>query len=278
MPVFGATAGATPTPGANQAPSSGATTPQVAHQSQPPLRQPQPATVASPMPAPTAKQVDFFAEQNARDAKKKAKNSKTIKIFSIIGSIILAIAIVGVVLWLVLRGEQSNSPTMDEINNLRFTFADIYNETKSLDDVRSRYNKILDTEIGRENADQVKLQLLFFYMSNGFAARAVEVGENVEVAKLDNDSKSAYYNQMYNAYLNIGDRSKAEAAQYESAMLISERFDGANSNDGNNGNDTDDAQSGDDDSGAEKPVYVCDGVEYDFPVECAVNGEEPNVF
>lgn len=276
MPVFGATPGATSTPGVSNAPASGAVTTQATSQNQPLSQPTQPVVATSPSPAPTAKQVDFFAEQNARDAKKKAKNAKTIKLFSILGGIILILVIASVVVWFtLLRGEQSDSLTMDEINNLRFTFSDIYNETKSLDDVRSRYNKILDTELGRENADQVKLQLMFFYMSNGFAARTVEVGESVDIAKLSSESQSAYYNQMYNAYLNTGATTKAEEAQYESAMLIGDRLSGS---DDTSSDDTEDEPSDIPTPGEDAKVYVCDGVEYSFPVECAVNGEEPNVF
>lgn len=247
-----------------------------------------PVAAAHPQPAPTSRDVDFFAEQNARNAEKKAKNAKIIKRIAIIGGLILALAIAGIVAWFVIKGgDQSGKLTMEDINNLRFTFADIYSETNSLDDVRNRYNQILNTEIGRENADQVKLQLMFFYMNNGFAARAVEVGETVDLAKLNNESQSAYYNQMYNAYLNTGDWDKASAAQFESAMLIGERLDGDASDNNNSGDGSgdngDSGSSGDNDAsqGDQTPEqqYTCDGETFfSFPVACEVNGEEPNEF
>lgn len=256
-------------------------------------------TASTTQPNTPGRQIDFFAEQNARTAEKKAKNSKIIKLASIIGGIVAIIIIAGIVGWLVFFGNKDEKLTVEEINNLRFTFGEIYDADNSLEDVRQRYDEIMKSDIGRENADAVKLQLLFFYVSNGFMARGVEIGETIDVEKLNQEAKSAYYNQMYNAYATTGQLDKATAAQYESAMLRGDTIDEEDDNNQDGGQDNNDPSgddtTGDDDqnngSGEEKPdnpsggdstntpqVYTCNGVEYSFPVECAVNGVEPNEF
>lgn len=253
-----------------------------------------PATPATP--DSSNRQIDFFAEQNARSAEKKAKNNKIIKWAAIVGGAVVVLAIAGVIIWLVFFANKQDDLTLEEVNDLRFTFGDIYKADGSLDDVRQRYDEIMRSDVGRENADAVKLQLLFFYVSNGFMARGVEIGETIDVVKLSQEAKSTYYSQMYNAYATTGQIDKATAAQYESAILRGDSMENNdNSNNGgegdNNGDSSSDDKPSDDneqgggsvtppggDSSDKPQVYICNGVEYSFPVECAVNGVEPNEF
>lgn len=248
------------------------------------------------------RQIDFFAEQNEKSATKKAKNAKALKKILLIGGPILGVIVIGLIVWLVLS--LVNKPReleLEDIDNLRFTFGEIYDQNQNLDDVRDRYNQVLDSSIGREHVDQVKLQMLYFYMSNGYAARAVELGETMDINKLSTEAKTAYYSQMYNAYLNVDNPTKALEMQFESAMLKGELEDDQDS-DGDNkapsSNDQNNDQNGDqgnnqdgnqnDNSSDDKnnnqsgsdggKGYTCDGVTYDFPVECAENGVEPDVF
>ncbi len=255
---------------------------------------PAPATPATP--DSSNRQIDFFAEQNARSAEKKAKNNKIIKWAAIVGGAVVVLAITGVIIWLVFFANKQDDLTLEEVNDLRFTFGDIYKADGSLDDVRQRYDEIMRSDVGRENADAVKLQLLFFYVSNGFMARGVEIGETIDVVKLSQEAKSTYYSQMYNAYATTGQIDKATAAQYESAILRGDSMENNdNSNNGgegdNNGDSSSDDKPSDDneqgggsvtppggDSSDKPQVYICNGVEYSFPVECAVNGVEPNEF
>lgn len=240
----------------------------------------------------TAKQHDPFAEQKRKAAEKKAKNAKNRRIALIISGVLAGLVVIGATIAIIFVINKPAAPsapelTSDDIMNLRNTFADVYNETSNLADVRNKYDEIMNTVIGRENSAQVNLQLLMFYINNGFAAWAVKTGEDMDPEQLSKGDQAIYYSQLYNAYINVGDSEKAYAAQYKAAMLTGEvleedgESEGGDTGDGDNNPD-----EGTNIDGAATEItdnegvtyYVCGDQTYTFPVQCAVDGKEPDVF
>lgn len=223
MPSTNQPAAAAPTAGAQAAPANAA---------------PNPAT--SPI-GPADRQVDFFAEQNARAAEKKAKNKKTIKMILLIGGIILVLAVAGVVLWFTLKGDTKDTNTPAKVEENKSTSIleearDLYsanggaNFSSNLDGSANEateqfFADALDEAGGDETlTSEILLAQLLFYLNQGSGdcGTLLSYEDRIDANLLNASDRSTLYNVYGLCYQQAGNTEKYNYYSFQSYKLAME--------------------------------------------------------
>lgn len=170
-----------------------------------------------------AHQEGYFAEQNRKseEQRKKAEQTrkKVLPIVFIIGGFIVAgliiWGIVALVLALTAKPEAPEVPTIsggtsEDINNYRDFLQDFFNKNDgNLSAVEDAVNDTLDTDNGKEYADQVKLAEIFLLESNSYYSEALSKAQGINIDKLDLSQKISYYGVLYYCNTLLGNTEAA---------------------------------------------------------------------
>jgi hypothetical protein len=237
QPALNAAPNPTPTSASNI--SSNSAHPQSAsHQSQNPASaNPNVAFKSDYIGQWAAKQEDPFAEQNRKAAEKKAaqeaarkKAMPYVKIGSIVAGCVAVIAIIVTVVLVIINQPKPEVPTIaggtiEDITDYKDKLDEIYEQDKDMSAVEDAIEDAMNTDNGREYANQLKLSQMMFYIGQNIYDEAINIGETVEVDQLELAQQANYYALMAIACASIGDNASAEkynSAAYEVNLKIYE--------------------------------------------------------
>lgn len=159
-----------------------------------------------------SRQENYFAEQNRKAEEKRKKSERTRKkvlpIIFIVGGIIAAGLIIwGIVALIVALNTPEPGPdtptiaggTSEDVNGYRDILQEFFDRDggNNIAAVEEAVNNTLETESGKEYADQVRLAELYILQNNGYYAEAIEKAQNVNTDNLDLSQKITFYGVLY---------------------------------------------------------------------------------
>lgn len=169
-----------------------------------------------------AKQEDPFAEQNRKAAEKKAakeaarkKAMPYIKIGSIVAGCVAILAVIITVIVVIINQPKPEVPTiaggtMEDITDYKDKLQEIYDKDNNMSDVEDAIEDAMDTDNGREYANQLKLSQMMFYINQNIYDEAINIGETVEVEQLELLQQANFYALMAISCASIGDNAAAD--------------------------------------------------------------------
>lgn len=175
-----------------------------------------------------SRQENPFADQNRKAAAKKQKaneaRKKATPIVAVVAAVIATgVAIFGLVMLIIVLIDSQPRPDVIEIAggstqdivDYQNILMDFYNQNpyatpeERVQNIQNIVNGTLGSESGKNNSDAVLYAQLYVYVNEGLYQEIVDVGEKINVDKLNDELKSNVYNAMTNAYYALGDQEKA---------------------------------------------------------------------
>lgn len=213
-----------------------------------------PTTAAQPAPAapkvafhssniPTARSAnrqDPFAEQNAKAAEKKQHDSKIRKRIYIGLGVVLALALVGLGIWLVILFTQPTTTPDQPADDTNITFNpdDVAADLSKLQNLMNNafnakpdvsgdgsvsisgdlnaaeeiFNNVVSNPANRDYINQINLERVTFYFTNSMFDKVIELAEqgNIDPTKLSVEEQFEYYNMLTTVYYYQGNKEKSD--------------------------------------------------------------------
>lgn len=168
-----------------------------------------------------AKQENPFAEQNRKAAEQKAareaarkKAMPYIKIGSIVAGCVAVLAVIITVIVVIINQPKPEVPTIaggtiEDITNYKDKLQEIYEQDNDMSAVEDAIEDAMNTDNGREYANQLKLSQMMFYIGQNIYDEAINIGETVEVEQLELLQQANFYALMAISCASIGDNANA---------------------------------------------------------------------
>ena len=176
-----------------------------------------------------AQQEGYFAEQNRKAEEKRKKSEQTRKkvmpIVFIVGGLIAAALIIWGIVALVIALTSKPEPeipvisgvTNEDISDYRDVLQDFFNQNgNNVNAVDDAVKDVLDSDEGREYANEIRMSQMAFLMSNNYYEEAAAIGEQIDPSSLDLEQRSMLYSLLAAIYANLNNFEKA--SEYNDLM------------------------------------------------------------
>ncbi len=190
-----------------------------------------------------AQQEDYFAEQNRKAEEKRKKSEQTRKkvlpVVFIVGGIIAAGLIIWGIVALIMALTYKPEPEIPsiaggsgaDIGDYKNVLQEFFNKNNGdIGAVDNAVNDVLDTDEGREYADQIKMAQASFLLANEYYEEAAAVAGQVDPNSLSTEQKSMLYALLAAIYAKLGDFERAnyyDELMYETNLELGGQGGGA---------------------------------------------------